>query len=58
MTELSPQAQAVLKAFLSSPEEADVEGALAAALRAVALYCKRDRLQLFAIAAELEDSAK
>lgn len=36
MTELSPQAQAVLEAFLSSPEDADVEGGLAAALRVVA----------------------
>jgi hypothetical protein len=33
---LSPHAQAVLEAFLNSPEEADVEGGLAAALRAAA----------------------
>jgi hypothetical protein len=57
MTDLSPQAQAVLDAFtgndtihwfhLMTPR-------LAAALRAAAVYCKRDRLQLLAIADELE----
>jgi len=36
MPDLSPHARAVLEAFLNSPEEADVEGGLAAALRAAA----------------------
>lgn len=62
MTELSPQAQAVLdaafSAYWSAKQEApNDEGTIAAAaLRAAALYCKRDRLQLIAIADELEDA--
>jgi hypothetical protein len=55
MTELSPAAQAVLDAYQMGPLE---DGPSAAAvIRAVALYCKRDRLQLFAIAGELENFA-
>ena len=51
MTDLSPAAQAVLDANRSSHLTINN---LAAALRAAALYCKRDRLQLIAIAEELE----
>jgi hypothetical protein len=60
MTDLSPAARAVLdaafSAYWSAEQEApNDEGMIAAAaLRAAALYCKRDRLQLLAIAAELE----
>jgi hypothetical protein len=62
MTDLSPAAQAVLDAFENASDGEYVEGVwvvnertmLAAALRAAAVYCKRDRLQLFAIADELE----
>jgi hypothetical protein len=61
MPELSPAAQAVLDAWESKLEPMvtclthDPEReALAAALRAAALHCKRDRLQLLAIAEELE----
>jgi hypothetical protein len=57
MSELSPAARAVFDAYIShwtaDPYEISPE-ALAAALRAAALYCKRDRLQLLAIAEELE----
>jgi uncharacterized membrane protein YoaK (UPF0700 family) len=59
MTNLSPAAQAVLDAFGKYPLHGDhigttlMTGALPAALRAAALYCKRDRLQLLAIADEL-----
>jgi hypothetical protein len=56
MTDLSPQAQAVLDAFNSvpyCPGEND-EGMLAAALRAAALYCTRERRILMTIADELE----
>ena len=58
-TPLSPAAQAVLDAFSTYPLRADhiaedLVPALAAALRAAAVYCKRDRLQLLAIADELE----
>jgi hypothetical protein len=56
MPELSPQAQAVWEAF--NEDEAgvfvDYGEKIAAALRAAALYCKRDRLQLLVIADELE----
>jgi hypothetical protein len=56
MSELSPAAQAVWEAF--NEDEAgvfvDYGEKLAAALRAAALYCKRDRLQLIVIANELE----
>ena len=59
MTDLSPATQAVLDAFNTCPLRADhIAGdlvpALAAALRAAAVYCKRDRVQLLAIADELE----
>jgi len=60
MTELSPQAQAVLDAafaaYWSAEQEApNDEGMIAAAaLRAAALYCKQDRIQLLAVADELE----
>ena len=49
---LSPAARAVLDAY----RDADIDDAITAAavLRAVALYCKRDRIQLLAIADELE----
>jgi len=56
MSELSPAAQAVWEAF--NKDEAgvfvDYGEKLAAAIRAAALYCKRDRLQLLVIADELE----
>ncbi len=49
---LSPAAKSVLDAY----RDADIDdGATAAAvLRAAALYCKRDRIQLMSIADELE----
>jgi hypothetical protein len=49
--ELSPAAQAVLDAFRSSHTG---QGCLAAALRAAALYCTRERRILMTIAAELD----
>ena len=52
MSKLSPAAQAVLDAYQFAPIEDELTAA--AVLRAVALYCKRDRLQLLAIADELE----
>ena len=52
-TKLSPAAQAVLDAYQLAPIEDELTAA--AVLRAVALYCKRDRLQLLAIADELEN---
>lgn len=50
--QLSPAAQAVLDAY----RDANIDDAVTAAavLRAAALYCKRDRLQLLAIAEELD----
>jgi hypothetical protein len=59
VAELSPAAQAVLDAFGTYSLRADhiaedLVPALSAALRAAAVYCKRDRLQLLAIADELE----
>ena len=60
MTEpLSPAAQAVLDAFLDSPVDAGNYYAtrirqIAAVLRAAAVYCKQDRIQLLAVADELE----
>ncbi len=51
MADLSPAAQAVFRAAISSDSRG---GIAAAALRAAAVYCKRDRLQLLAIADELE----
>lgn len=57
MTDLSPAAQAVLDAATtaawSSAFNAEGKGA-AAALRTAALYCKRDRVQLLALASELD----
>lgn len=52
--QLSPAARAVLNAY----RDVDIDDAVTAAavLRAAALYCKRDRLQLLAIASELEGS--
>jgi hypothetical protein len=60
MAELSPQAQAVLDAYADVATrkiltERYVEKAIAAALRAVALYC-RDRRILLTIADELENN--
>jgi hypothetical protein len=59
MTDLSPAAQAVLDAFLAdwadSPLGQDRQ-CLAAALRAAAVYCTRDRRILMTIADELETS--
>ena len=52
----SPQAQAVWDAFnkdLRWLEDLD-ERNVAAALRAAALYCKRDRVQLVSLADELD----
>jgi hypothetical protein len=58
MTELSPQAQAVLDAFVGDPTERDEleddRRYLAAALRAAAIYCTRERRILLTIADELE----
>ena len=52
MTDLSPQAQAVLDAYQLAPIEDELTAA--AVLRAAALYCKRDRLHLLSLADELE----
>ena len=52
MSKLSPASQAVLDAYQFAPIEDELTAA--AVLRAAALYCKRDRLQLLAIADELE----
>jgi hypothetical protein len=58
MSELSPQAQAVLDALsmgeLNGPQQLMARAHAAAALRAAALYCKQDRIRLLAIAEELE----
>lgn len=58
MSELSPAAQAVLDALfmeeLNGPQQLVARAHAAAALEAVALYCKRDRLQLIAIASEFD----
>ncbi len=58
MSELSPQAQAVLDALcmeeLNGPQQLMACAHAAAALRAAALYCKQDRIRLLAIAEELE----
>jgi hypothetical protein len=63
MPDLSPAAQAVLDAFDKQPfKKADgdlnVEGALAAALRAAAVYCTRERRILMTIADELDNTAQ
>lgn len=57
MSNLSPAAQAVLDASMvySGPAfEPLVRKMLAATLRAAGMYCKRDRVQLFSIADELD----
>jgi hypothetical protein len=58
MTDLSPAAQAVLDAYANRAMRdlhgRWVESAIAAALRAAALYCTRERRILMTIAAELE----
>jgi len=52
---LSPAAKAVLDAALELWVTRDSPPSIAAAaLRAAALYCKRDRIQLMSIADELE----
>ena len=56
MTDLSPAAQAVLDAAFAVEDEWDTIPMIAAAIRAAALYCKRDNLQLLAIADELESA--
>ena len=50
MTDLSPAAAAVLDAY----ETSYTESGLVAALRAAALYCKRDSAILLSLADELE----
>jgi hypothetical protein len=50
---LSPAAQAVLNGFRAVPTLMDGPS-IAGALRAAALYCKRDAVTLLAIADELE----
>jgi hypothetical protein len=58
-TPLSPTARAVLCAYMSNcgwldgPLKKDYQCA-AAVLRAAAVYCKQDRIQLLAVADELE----
>ena len=54
MTNLSFAVQEVYDAFICTPVEFSDKKALAAAIRAAALCCKRDQLQLLAIADELE----
>lgn len=54
MSNLSPAAQAVLRAAYDAQDEWDMSEAIAAALRAAGMYCKRDRVQLFSIADELD----
>ena len=53
MSELSPAAQAVLEATYSRWPR-NREWIIAAALRAAALYCKRDSVILLSLADELE----
>ena len=58
--QLSPAAQAILDAAEAGldgyiePLPPTWKSSVSAALRAAALYCKRDRLQLLAIAEELD----
>lgn len=57
MTDLSPAARAVWEAFRQFDEagmHVDYDVKIAAALRAAALYCKRDAVTLLAVADELE----
>ena len=61
MSGLAPQAQAVLDAFLADCENTglqmdDLRENVAAALRAAAVYCKRDTLIILSLADELEGS--
>jgi hypothetical protein len=62
MTNLSPEAQQVFwefnRAASGKPDDWHYLPAIAATLRTAALYCKRDRLQLLAIADELEAFSK
>jgi hypothetical protein len=56
----SPAAQAVLDAYFTCADNLDTDVGenrmVAAVLQAAAVYCKRDRLQLLAIADELNSS--
>lgn len=58
MSELSRAAQAIWDAWDKAPLSPDFDqmdrDALAAALSAAALYCKRDRLLLLSIAEEIK----
>lgn len=57
MTDLSPAAQAAMDAAepCVAPNECPgLEAAIAAALRAAALHCKRDKIILLSLADELE----
>jgi len=56
MTDLSPAAQAVYDAFWEGIRYNDdiTDSNIAAALRAAAVYCTRERRILMTIAAELE----
>lgn len=61
MSDLSRAADVVLNAYQKAPFkgfdiEQDDRIALAAALRAAALYCKRDRSIISSIADQLEDT--
>jgi len=56
MTDLSPAAQAVLDAYIYETCDTPSRFGLAAALRAAAVYCTRERRILMTIAAELETS--
>lgn len=56
-SDLSAAASAVRDAAGEAFDEWDFTAPVVAALRAAALYCKRDRLQLLAIASELEADA-
>jgi hypothetical protein len=61
MNDLSPAAQAVLDAFLADwADDSLVQDrqCLAAALRAAAVYCTRERRILMTIADELDNSAQ
>jgi hypothetical protein len=56
MADLSPAAQAVLDHFLADCEISPRHG-IAAALRAAALYCIREKRILMTIASELDQSS-
>jgi hypothetical protein len=60
MTDLSPAAQAVYDAAhaADSMPAASLADAMAAALRAAAVYCTRERRILMTIADELDNSAQ